>query len=553
MNPASPELWVADLARLAEGFGLIQFPAGFYGWDETRRAEWCALEICRIKHRAEAGDKKAATFFEAYRRWLQPPAPFEGPPPGTADRELILVLGLHGSLSSCLALCLERMGVWMGRAPAGGEDQPLAAMCERLMPYPRSEFTVGDSFIDEELSEWLAGFLAAAPARGPIGAKYPTLLALAERLTKLQKQIKLVVMDRPLDESIMSRLDRNETHSEGCQPWQIEQVQHRLWAVREAFLADREHYRVDVSKLLSEPLETLQGLAQWLGLDVGEATLAEAAQLVQPVWARNQGKRPPPRKKLPGDWCRDTTIVTTAFERPRCLETFVPTCHDYFPEAEILVADSSRKPATCANPRVRIISMPNDAGISAGRNRLFDEVDTPYVLLADDDSVFTGDTDIQQLADLLTASDYDMVAGTVQQAANSRPRRFYGHFIERSNGRLRASHGPIPETDPPRYDLVVNFYLARTDVMRRIRYRDDLKVGEHLEFFLRAWKAGVKIGRVPEVIIVDQTQSRGIYGRMRKRARAMQEPAIIEWLASEGYRRFSLQFGEGPGLVIRAG
>lgn len=547
------EKWVTQFARAAHCHALLAYPEGFEGWPSDRQAGWCALEICRIKHRAEQDDKKAATFFASYRRWLQPPTPIQRRSTEAASRELILVLGLHGSLSSCLARCLERLGVWMGRTTVTGEDRSLAALCERLMPYPRSEFAVADPIVDAELSEWLTGFLAAAPPQGPIGVKYPTLLVLAERLAKLQTRVKVVVMDRPLEESIQSRLDRNETHSEGCQPWQIEQVQHRLWAVREAFLEGREHYRVDVSRLLSEPLETLRGLARWLGLDVDDATLGQAAQLVQPARAGNLGKRPPPRKQLRDDWCRNTTVITTAFERPRCLETFLRTCHDYFPCAQILVADSSREPATCADPRVRILAMPYDAGISAGRNRLFDEVTTPYVLLADDDSVFTDQADIRQLADLLVEGDYDMVAGTVHRAGNAHPLRFYSHhFTNGSNRRLQAVLGPIPETEPPRYNLVENFYLAKTDVMRRIRYRDELKVGEHLEFFLRAWKADVKIGQVPAVTIIDQTQNRGIYGRMRQRARAMQEPAIVEWLGREGYRRVSVRLGDGYELAIEA-
>jgi hypothetical protein len=48
-------------------------------------------------------------------------------------------------------------------------------------------------------------------------------------------------------------------------------------------------------------------------------------------------------------------------------------------------------------------------------------------------------------------------------------------------------------------DVVLNFFAVRTEVARRVRWDDDLKLGEHYEFFLRCKEQGVRVGYVPWV------------------------------------------------------
>ena len=53
----------------------------------------------------------------------------------------------------------------------------------------------------------------------------------------------------------------------------------------------------------------------------------------------------------------------------------------------------------------------------------------------------------------------------------------------------------------PLYDLVLNFFACRTDSVRKVKWTDELKLGEHLDFFLRARDAGLKITYLPDVVV----------------------------------------------------
>lgn len=44
-----------------------------------------------------------------------------------------------------------------------------------------------------------------------------------------------------------------------------------------------------------------------------------------------------------------------------------------------------------------------------------------------------------------------------------------------------------------RVELIINFFMARTDVISKLRWDESLKLGEHQDFFLRAKTKGVRV------------------------------------------------------------
>ena len=126
--------------------------------------------------------------------------------------------------------------------------------------------------------------------------------------------------------------------------------------------------------------------------------------------------------------------------------------------------------------------MPFDSGLSAGRNFLLDRVDTKYFMLLDDDTIFTKHTRLEwPLRVLDEYSDIDLVSGRYL------PAKFFGKQVIENGVFIRdmeKSNGLIDGF--PTYDFTANFFIARTDKVANIRWDEELKIQEHMDFFWRA-------------------------------------------------------------------
>ena len=104
----------------------------------------------------------------------------------------------------------------------------------------------------------------------------------------------------------------------------------------------------------------------------------------------------------------DVTAVIKTFERPESLELLVTSIKKHFPELRILVGDDSFEPHprdSFTQDNVQYIRFPKEIGVSAGRNALLDQVETPYFLLLDDDLELCADTRLDRLRDIVQQHD----------------------------------------------------------------------------------------------------------------------------------------------------
>src|SRR5262245_4005966 len=104
---------------------------------------------------------------------------------------------------------------------------------------------------------------------------------------------------------------------------------------------------------------------------------------------------------------RDFTFIIKTLLRPRCVHRLIDSIFAMYPTAQILVADDS--PTPISRKDVKIFHLPNDCGISFGRNYLVDRVDTPFFVCCDDDVVLTQETHIDKLLLPLHADTFDLV------------------------------------------------------------------------------------------------------------------------------------------------
>lgn len=176
----------------------------------------------------------------------------------------------------------------------------------------------------------------------------------------------------------------------------------------------------------------------------------------------------------------DLTICVKTFMRPHSLDKCLFSIRAKYPDVKILVANDAIEPIK--NEKATIVfNLPFDVGLSAGRNFLLEKVATPYVMFIDDDTIFTQESNLQDMLEILKSNNIDLVAGKI------RGNDFYG-TLEIEDGVLYRnckSYRSI-EQGFKIYDYVLNLFIAKTDKVKQIKWNEDLKIVEHMDFFWRA-------------------------------------------------------------------
>ncbi|XP_066443487.1 beta-1,4 N-acetylgalactosaminyltransferase 2-like [Eleutherodactylus coqui] len=180
------------------------------------------------------------------------------------------------------------------------------------------------------------------------------------------------------------------------------------------------------------------------------------------------------------------TITTKTFLRYDKLRLLLKSIRQYYPDMKVIVADDNETPEKIDGPNVEQYIMPFAKGWFAGRNLAVSQVTTKYFLWVDDDFLFTGDTKIEKLLDVLEATDLDLVGGNV--AGN----HFSFKLILEEGGEdgdcLHWREGVyhiIPGF--PNCMLtsgVVNFFLAHTNRILGVGFDPKLSRVAHTEFFI---------------------------------------------------------------------
>ncbi len=253
----------------------------------------------------------------------------------------------------------------------------------------------------------------------------------------------------------------------------------------------------------------------------------------------------------------DCQFLVKSFRRFACLRRLVESILLFYPDASILIADDSLGPGCerlpddaiwCkSQPNVRWFQLPSDCGLPAARNYLVGMADRPVIINCDDDFVFTDETEIEKLLDVLNHDpSIGLVAGVMRQ--DGRVVNYTGQFAFAPDGGTRsvASSPPYrrltiatnpgpPETTQAgtrfvRCDLALNFFTARREAMLRARWDPRLKVSwEHLDHFLEMHRVGIKVAYTPDVV-VDHYQDRSPeYLRFRGRRQEYTDYVLQKW------------------------
>jgi glycosyltransferase involved in cell wall biosynthesis len=221
-------------------------------------------------------------------------------------------------------------------------------------------------------------------------------------------------------------------------------------------------------------------------------------------------------------------------KRPECLEKLMWSIVKYYPEAHISVADDDKKfnvgfykdlwkrlmEAGLKHKPVAY-NLDYDTGLSACRNFLISKAEGEYVLILDDDFVFTDETDIMKMKQILDSSpDIGIVGGTV---LNDNQETHFECIFKKDGSTLyqKPDTKKLKEHKGIKYkttDCVFNFALMKKEVFNDVKWDNKIKIkGEHTDFYLRLKETKWKVAYCPEVKIDHQHISKGEYREMRAR------------------------------------
>uniref|UniRef100_A0A673BBC3 Glycosyltransferase 2-like domain-containing protein n=1 Tax=Sphaeramia orbicularis TaxID=375764 RepID=A0A673BBC3_9TELE len=182
------------------------------------------------------------------------------------------------------------------------------------------------------------------------------------------------------------------------------------------------------------------------------------------------------------------TITTKTFLRYEQLKVLVNSIRMFYDNISIIIADDSFEPQKMTGEHIQHYIMPPAQGWFAGRNLAVSQVTTKYFLWVDDDFVFTKDTKIEQLVEVMEAVPELDLGGTVHGA------QFYFSLIydegnDKEGGclyrRSREKYHHLPgHPQCVMVSGVINFFLARTDAVQRVGFDPKLQRVAHSEFFM---------------------------------------------------------------------
>nr|XP_055050504.1 beta-1,4 N-acetylgalactosaminyltransferase 2-like isoform X7 [Misgurnus anguillicaudatus] len=181
------------------------------------------------------------------------------------------------------------------------------------------------------------------------------------------------------------------------------------------------------------------------------------------------------------------TIATKTFLRYNKLKVLIKSIRKVYPKIKIIIADDNPNPENLSGDNIEQYIMPPAQGWFAGRNLAVSQVTTKYFLWVDDDFEFLDETRIERFVEIMEAKpELDVVGGAV----SGEQYYFSLEYIEDDEGgclrRFQGKHHkPLPGYDGCFFvDVVVNFFLARTDAVRRVGFDPFLKRVGHTEFFI---------------------------------------------------------------------
>ncbi|XP_067869036.1 beta-1,4 N-acetylgalactosaminyltransferase 2-like [Heterodontus francisci] len=181
------------------------------------------------------------------------------------------------------------------------------------------------------------------------------------------------------------------------------------------------------------------------------------------------------------------TITTKTFLRYHKLRILIDSVRSFYPNMTIIIADDSEIPEKIEGPHIEQYIMPFAKGWFAGRNLAASQVTTKYLLWVDEDFLFTKDTKLEKLLDVLENTNLDVVGASVN-GNRFQFKLWYEKGTDDDGDCLISKAGSFHALDGfPNCVItsgVVNFFMARTEKILSVGFDPRLARVAHSEFFI---------------------------------------------------------------------
>lgn len=202
-------------------------------------------------------------------------------------------------------------------------------------------------------------------------------------------------------------------------------------------------------------------------------------------------------------------IVIKSFNRQHAIDRIVRSWNVKYPDLSLIIVDDSTIDMDFSGllySNHRIIKTPKcDMGISFGRNFGALHCKKEFILFLEDDFVLTEETNLEKMLKLFQIDDkVGIVIGTTN--AFNRRTPYHGGLISIQNGICYkiCNDGIFNSFNSIKYkycNLGVNFMIIKKAVLSDVSWDNNLKVAEHLDFYIQLKKSGWKALFTPDVII----------------------------------------------------
>ena len=229
------------------------------------------------------------------------------------------------------------------------------------------------------------------------------------------------------------------------------------------------------------------------------------------------------------------TFIIKTFMRNSCLDRLLMSIVKYYKDVPILIADDGNDFDV---PRYKALweklfdlgltvkpvayNLPFDSGLSFGRNEMVKNAKTEYVVLLDDDFVFTEHTNIEKLIKIAQTDPHIGVVGGCLVNEAGRSINFEGELVKEGRDLVYRKKGSkFEDVDGIKYKMTettLNFGVFRRDMLLQQPWDNEIKIaGEHTDWFYRLKSTYWKVAYCPEVVAEHLQDIKPEYRAYRKR------------------------------------
>ena len=233
------------------------------------------------------------------------------------------------------------------------------------------------------------------------------------------------------------------------------------------------------------------------------------------------------------------TLLIKSFSRKNCVDELIESIRERYSDIDIIIVDDSNPVLRFDyDDNIKTYNIDFDSGLSAGRNYGVSKVKTPYFILLDDDFVFTDNTDLLKFIDIFEKSKLDILGGYVIE--NNKPLKYFGNFYYDDNTKsIKAKSEFSDFGEYKKCDIIVNFFIAKTEKIRSFGWDNDLKLAEHTAFFYDN-KTNLNVGFTDLISINHKKIRYDDYNQYRNRGNYF----FNEWLKKRNIQSYENLHGQ---------